>query len=127
VATDLVFVYTAAGQLKLRVVLDPSAEAKIIDRKLPGDYLLGQGFRTVGFQVRDFNGDGRDEVLTASEAGASVGGWVELFALQDSELKNLLPPGARMWGIRVTRKSDGRYAITTLNKLGSTRATYEPK
>jgi hypothetical protein len=129
--TYLALVYNRASSdrsLTLRVVLDPEGRAVIRERLIPGTFLWVQDYVTTGFQVLDLNADGQDEIITISSQGASLGAYLNIFAIRGTEMEDLLtkPQGREIGGYRFDfmKKPQGDYSVMTYGKEGSSRQIY---
>ena len=130
--TYLAFIYTITNskdgqRLRLRIVGNLGGRPAILDQDLPGGFLWMQDFKTNGFQVADLNGDGVDDILTITSEGASLGGYLNIFAIDSGKLKSILnkPHGYEVDGYRFQLEpgTDNIYRITVFSKDGLSALT----
>jgi hypothetical protein len=127
---DLVFVYKQQDRLHLRVVRNPNGKAKILDEALPGTFLWMQGFKTNGFEVINLDGEDGDEILTMTSDGASLGAYLNIFAIRNNRLESVLdkPRGLEIgvYGLNLDRLDNGTYRIVvSTDKEGRKTEIYQ--
>ncbi len=117
-----------SGHLRLRVVQNPEGRTSILDQNLPGTFLWMQDFKTNGFQVLDLNGDGNDEIVTITAEGASLGAYLNVFALRQGKLVSILskPKGYEIdgYGFMFKPSPGGKYRIIISGKDNSSVQMY---
>jgi hypothetical protein len=127
---DLVFVYKQQDRLHLRVVRNPNGKAKILDEALPGTFVWMQDFKTKGFEVANLDGEDGEEILTMTSEGASLGAYLNIFAIRNNRLESVLdkPKGREVGGYRINLEpvENGRYRIiVSIDKEGRTTEIYQ--
>lgn len=129
----LAFIYSTTdakdgGHLRLRVIQNPEGRASILDQNLPGTFLWMQAFKTNGFQVLDLNGDGYDEIVTITAEGASLGAYLNVFALRQGKLVSILGKAKGYeiggYGFKFEPSPGGKYRIIISGKDNSSVQIY---
>jgi hypothetical protein len=116
---DIAFIYKKGGQLQLRLVQNPDRKATILDQPLPGSFLWMQDYQTNGLQVANLNGHNGDEIVTITSDGASLGAYINIFALRNGRIKSILdkPKGYEVGGykfiVEPARNGASRIAVYT--------------
>lgn len=112
---DLAFIYKEGDRLHLRVVQNPNRKATILDQSLPGSFVWMQDYKTNGFQVSNYDGRNGDEIITLTSDGASLGAYVNVFAIRNDRLESILdkPKGFEIGGYKFTLEParNGAYRI----------------
>jgi hypothetical protein len=127
---DLAFIYKQGDRLQLRVVQNPNRKATILDQPLPGSFVWMQDNRTNGFQLANLDGQDGDEIATMTSDGASLGAYLNIFAVRNGRIEGLLTrrDGYSVGGYKFTLEPsrNGAYRITVhTDKEGVKIETYE--
>jgi len=90
----IALVYRQSGNLTLRVVPTNGPGGSAIDVALPGNFLANFDGSTGGLLARDVLGSGSNQIVVVSSDGASAGSYLNVFALDDRSVVNVVhdPP-----------------------------------
>lgn len=97
---DIAFVYKEGEELHLRIVQEPNRKPVILDVLLLGTFVWMQDYKTNGLQVGDLDGQPGDEILTVTAVGASLGAYMDVFAVRNGRIESVLekPKGQEVGG-----------------------------